>query len=89
MSNPEIELRVTETAALGGRVIAEYPIVQSFSRSQKAMKPAHAALYQEKDGKKLVYIEYTDSSGAKWVTLESLQQDNNNAIRVLLGGATE
>ncbi len=89
MSNPDIQLRVTETAALGGRVIQEYPVVQSFSRSQGTTKPAHAALYREKDGQKLVYIEYTDSSGAKWVTLESLQRDNNNAIRVLLGGQTE
>lgn len=89
MSNSEIQLRVTETAALGGKVIAEYPTVQSFSRSQQAMKPAQAALYREKDGQKLVYIEYADSSGAKWVTLESLQRDNNNAIRVLLDGKTE
>ncbi len=89
MSNPEIELRVTETAALGGRIIDGYPTVQVFSQGKQTMKPALAALYRNNEGKEAVYIEYTDSSGAKWVSLESLQRDNNNAIRVLLGGKAE
>ncbi len=53
------------------------------------MKPALAALYREADGTQVVYIEYQDSSGGKWVRLEDLQRDNNNAIRILLGGTTE
>lgn len=89
MSNPEIQLCVTETAALGGRIIEGFPTVQVFSKGQQSMKPALAALYREIDGKEAVYIEYRDRSGAKWVTLESLQRDNNNAIRVLLQGSAE
>jgi len=53
------------------------------------MKPAEAALYRELDGQQYVYIEYSDASGCKWLRLEDLQCDNNNAIRILLGGATE
>lgn len=89
MSNSEIQLRVTDTVALGGRIIDGFPTVQVFSKGQQSMKPALAALYRKKDYMEGVYIEYSDNSGGKWVSLESLQRDNNNAIRVLLSGKAE
>jgi len=87
--NPEILLHVTENIVLNARYIEGTPEVNVYSSSQKKLKPAKASAFREIDGKQTVLVEYSDKSGHKWVPLDTLQHDNNNAIRLLFGAKNE